>query len=69
MTAVNIQRKKDMYDEPPYRVYPTPTESGAILKAYVKELLKDKQKAKDFLCDAGIYNKDGTLTECYSRTE
>ncbi|SEK41747.1 hypothetical protein [Parapedobacter koreensis] len=35
------------------------------MKAYTKELFKDKEKSKDFLVRAGIFTKKGNLTKPY----
>jgi hypothetical protein len=53
---------------PRYRLDLTPAEHTALIRAYANELLADREKARTFLCEAGIYNEDGTLTEVYSRT-
>jgi len=35
------------------------------MRAYTKELFKDKEKSKDFLVRAGIITKNGNLTKPY----
>lgn len=41
-------------------------ESVKKMKAFTKEIVKDKQKCRDFLVGAGIYNPDGTLAAPYN---
>jgi hypothetical protein len=64
-TPGGLTIKKDTLEKagPPLKL--SPAEETELLKKSFEKLKESKAESLEFLCRAGIYNPDGTLTEPY----